>query len=405
MSWQLFREAFFTQIRHPTTIAAFASVSLHAVVGVALPTLPYFAPEVEVGMGEGRPQNVQVIELSQAELGRLPDLSPPPIADLPDFPTNLPDATVTIPPSSSPETTTDLPPNLPSRPDTRISRSNPNEAYPYPTVEPSPNLPPRPDRSRTVIRPSAPRRSVGQRARRLPPQTSTPSPQNRTPSIFGIDKTNRFELENPDNPADLLPRLPEDTRIGVASPTLQREREERETPDADPSPISDSDNRPLLSEEELLARRTAEEEVLPLQEDLRRRDEDTSPEEVQENERRWLANQSQAEPRSRSITGNYPEDACLRKLSGRVMYGAIAQPNGGLGNIRRLQSSGYWIFDRQARSQLQGLSFSVEQPTPYRITVNFNYNRDNCPTTLSVPNPPSPSPTPSNPQPQNQQQE
>ncbi|NEO28099.1 MAG: hypothetical protein F6K03_14765, partial [Kamptonema sp. SIO4C4] len=151
MSLQLFRDAFLFQIRHPTTIAAFASVGLHALVGAALPTLPYFASEPAVRRVAGRPQNVQVIELSQAELSRLPDLSPPPLSSLPDFPNEFPDSTVTLPPSTPSDSLDNLPPSLPPRPDAPATRPNPNDAYPYPTNQPSPNLPPRPDeQSRTV---------------------------------------------------------------------------------------------------------------------------------------------------------------------------------------------------------------------------------------------------------------
>ncbi|NJL02838.1 MAG: hypothetical protein HC910_20570, partial [Spirulinaceae cyanobacterium SM2_1_0] len=64
-------------LRHPTTLAAIASVGMHAALGLVLPAFPV-GPASQAGFPLG---NVELVELSPSALRRLPPLEVPQLDD------------------------------------------------------------------------------------------------------------------------------------------------------------------------------------------------------------------------------------------------------------------------------------------------------------------------------------
>ncbi|MEA5421566.1 TonB family protein, partial [Spirulina sp. CCNP1310] len=227
-----------------------------------------------------------------------------------------------------------------------------------------------------------------------PPNRATPQ-DRRIPQFEVADENPNFQLQEFENPAELLPRPrgaeqlarqnppnPDQAAIIVPPPSPEKAPEEGST--ASPS-------------EAIAARReeTVLSEIEQRRENLRSNPIDTTAAEAEENNARWLA-AAVVEPRALTVAGNYPEDACLRRLSGTTVYGVEVRPDGSRGEPQLLQSAGHKIFNDQARSQLGSVSFpAVNRPTPFRVTVPFTYNPETCPG-LAVPTP-EPTPTPPRP--------
>ncbi|MEA5471319.1 TonB family protein [Spirulina sp. 06S082] len=406
MSLNSFGQALFLQLRHPTTIAAFASVGLHASIGVALPSLPFFS---EGGGGDfALPRNVQLVELTPAEFARLPQpyTSPEPEYSF-DLPSD-PDARLTLPSFDSTATPRpregDLAARSPSNP-RRETRSRPN-------LPPRPgetnSTPPRPNRStpnlaaieRTV------RRTVGNISRNSPPSRS-----DRIPTLSGSSSSENgrrreeqlrrdlFDLDNNQNA-----KLPNSDDILNSLAAAGRGRTGAENL-AIPSPATPAPERPLSPQE--LAVRQQEEantnRIARLREDYRTNDKNTTDQEARNNQERWIAetNQPQAREqlRTTAMQGAYPKAACINRAQGTAVYGVVVQPNGRRTDVQQIRSAGYRILDQQAIAQVtSGGLASGSAPIPYRVTVRFTYDPNICPT-LATPPRPSPSPTPARPTP------
>ncbi|TVQ51544.1 MAG: hypothetical protein EA366_15325, partial [Spirulina sp. DLM2.Bin59] len=214
--------------------------------------------------------------------------------------------------------------------------------------------------------------------------------QSPIPQFEVADENPDFQLREFDNPADLLPRpsgseplarrpLPNPEQAAILVPGPEKAPEEG-------SRSTDSDTLAARREEGLLS------DIEARRENLRSNPINTTEAEAEENNARWLA-AAVVEPRALTVVGNYPQDACLRKLSGTTIYGVEVRPDGTKGEPQLLQSAGHKIFNDQARSQLSSIGFpTVNRPTPFRVAVTFNYNPETCPG-LAVPEAtPEPSP-------------
>ncbi|MGK7928750.1 MAG: hypothetical protein AB4290_26520, partial [Spirulina sp.] len=224
MSSHSFWQSIALSLRHPTTIAALASVGMHATLGVALPTLPFF------GESEGNfviPGNVQLIELTPTEFARLPqDYSSPQTEYSFDLP-NPPESDLTLP-SFTPEATPrqrereSLPrsrPNLPPRP----GEINPASVRPRQTSSrPYRFLPNISARSRTVRRnaPNLPGNSTSSRRDRLralsnsTPQGERSRNQQLRRDLFGLNNNQSAQLPTSNDVLnDLAARSRESTEV------------------------------------------------------------------------------------------------------------------------------------------------------------------------------------------------
>lgn len=392
-----------SSIRQPTAIAAYASVGMHAMLGVALPSLPFFADGPLLSGEGGAPRNqVGMVELSAQDFSRLPlAVTMPTSANA-----GLPDLAVRSPQYPIPDL--NQLPNSPIRsnpssrplPGPQQSPQNPRSTaaipYQYP-IQPIPNNSGGGDRPRPL--PERPSKTIVRPPSRLSP---TPDPNNTArpnppQSPFDIANAGEdFRLREYENPGD---QLPQPRQLGIAAIFNQPNRSRPEktaegsgvaTPPAEPGTETNPSEiaaQPSTPENPVLR------DIQARRDNLRSNPIDTTDAEAEENNAQWLASVT-ARPRALEIPGQYPEDACLRRLSGTSIYGVEVQPDGTVTNVELIRSAGHQIFNDQARSQVTSLGFpSVNRPTPFKITVPFTYDRNQCPG-LAVPAQPEPSPSP-----------
>lgn len=392
-------------LRQPTAIAAYASVGMHAMLGVALPTIPWFADVPLLGDTSTTPRNqVNLIELSAADFNRLPlavTMPQSPLGDLPELPMDtMPGAMPNI--ANLPTPTPSNTPNRPNFPPlgNQVQRGATQRGATPPAQDPlySYGITPTPqtrNNTNRAIPPNTPPRPTDRRISGNSPNQNQPTPQDRRIPHFEVaDENPNFQLQEFDNPADLLrrpsgadqlarrnPPNPEQAAILVPSPGPEKAPGEGST-------ATESETLAARREESVLS------DIEQRRENLRSNPINTTEAEAEENNARWLA-AAVVEPRALTVAGNYPQDACLRRLSGTTVYGVEVRPDGGKGEPQLLQSAGHKIFNDQARSQLTAISFpAVNRPTPFRVTVTFNYNPETCPA-LAVPEAtPEPNPTP-----------
>ena len=137
---------------------------------------------------------------------------------------------------------------------------------------------------------------------------------------------------------------------------------------------------------------------------LRKQDLATSDEEARKNYVSWLSKIEDVEPETLEITGVYPKDACIRRLEGTSVYGVVVDADNTVVALEPIKGAKYPIFNERASQDIQQHEFANETPevTPYRVTVNYKYDAEICPS-LTLPslrkqtpteNETAPSPTP-----------
>jgi outer membrane biosynthesis protein TonB len=111
----------------------------------------------------------------------------------------------------------------------------------------------------------------------------------------------------------------------------------------------------------------------------------TTPDEANRNYVNWLQAVETEKPEYLSIPGNYPQDACLRKLKGSTQYGVLVNSQGKPIDLHLIQSAGYPILNQQARKDIMSRSFpnQSDRSIPYRVEIEFEFNQKICPS-LSV---------------------
>ncbi|MEM8643127.1 MAG: TonB family protein [Cyanobacteria bacterium P01_G01_bin.54] len=394
--------AILTSLKHPTSIAAFASVGMHAVLGVALPSLPLFANGPVVGDMPTTQNQIGMVELdTQDAINRLPlnviaptpsangwdngswdnsgfGLPSPSLSNLPDdsqFKADQFTGNITGNITGNPFAPAGQPakPTPSQRGTSRVFSSNNTQ----PTQQHVP--------SQAVVAAARNQQRTQKKNVATPPDNlqSVPENQRRTPSRLELFPHLRFGTET-------FRRL--DTLESLAEPQTRDFN-----PDAQKGPVA-------IAPQTVTPPEWSDDPHVRIQEQqdaLRTQTTDTTQAEADENNARWLATLGSAKPQEYSIIGSYPQEACLLRLSGTSSYGATVQNNGAVGGVQLIRSSGHRIFDRQAEAVVRGFDFNnVTRPTPFKFNITFNYSSDNCPAqldALSTPTPtvqPSPSPTP-----------
>ncbi|AFZ07900.1 hypothetical protein Osc7112_3533 [Oscillatoria nigro-viridis PCC 7112] len=422
-------------LRQPYWWAALASVSLHGVLGVSAPTLS----NILFGGNSSKniPGSVGIVELTPAEVSRLPQTIPPKPSNTRFTPFSI--APVPLPPAPK------LAPPLPPAPDTINLPAMPPGMPPpgfFSPLPPSP-LPP-------FTAPTA------------PPPPKTPSPTVRTPS-----QPTTPTIIPPVPPSGLLfPPLPGNFDRNIPPPPSMTEapqlpgggsEDEAETlkkiiasrgglplfPDGAPVftpefPIGrnvgpdgvpkltqkDPNKRNLIAEtpEERIKRQQFEEGQRQLGQSGQPGANLPTDRETQlaaantyvalfEKFKKAYPDLEMTSPTPVNVP--YPVTACSQKLQGTAVFGAVVSPQGLLkAEPQPIVPTGYSILDNTAKIAIisPSLTFSAASTHKlYQLTVDFKYDEKVCsgiPATPTRPNPPGqqrPAPAPTAPRPTGQQ--
>ena len=321
------------RLLNPGSLAIAASIGLHGLLlGIALPSFSTWSQENQPAVKTP----VNVIELTEAEQSRLPNLSPAPTQNSPDV-GSLPLADTSA--LDGPPLASSVPSNL--------------DNLPTPPYLPSlPSLPPLSFNNRipVAIAPRALPPSIPFRTLTAPP---TFAPQFSQPLGNPINRPKFEPLPGPSNPDELINRKP-----NFDLPTGQS-----------PVAVATSGRTPT---------------VLPpgLEASLQRDEANTTDAEAMRNNVDWMAkNRIGQKPQSLEIAGNYPQAACLKQIEGSATYG-IAVTQQGTAETSLLKSSGYPILNQQAaRDSLAGVP---RQGGYYQVKVNYKYNPKICPSLPAI---------------------
>lgn len=303
-----------------TTIAAAASVGLHTALGVALPSIPFFSEETFLPEATPGPtRQVAMVELSAQDVSRLPLSVVAPTPALSSLPSRR-DFSL---------------PNWDTLPQVSSSTNSSKSSTPKPQAQP------RKSPGRAAQLPSA----IRSQSRSLP-NYSWSGGNNFNAS--GVNLRTRQQTSGTTSRG--TPRRPE---LSI-QPGLRTEP----FPIPEPNiPSTEIDN--AVGSQSLISARN------------------TTPEEVEANEKKWRSDQPSVEV---SLKGVYPDKACGQLHSGTSIYGVTVQPGGNITDLTQLQSAGANILNRAARTQIIGHSFNtVEQPTLAKVAVQFTPDPAVCP--------------------------
>lgn len=370
-------------LSQPTSIAVMASVGIHGVVAVALPYLPPASQEAPQA-----PQAIQMVELTPTQQSRIPQLSPPP----------LPALSGTLPPLST----------LPTLPSPYAQPSQKGSSL-YDKIYPLGKLPSggsstgrsQSSRSKTS-KPQNPIKDLGivsapQRLRSrqeiismlgqgriskpttpLPPPpgsqaTGQPGSPDRTVPVFG----------QPRPPAISTPeRTPQETANSGSPGTTSPNRASTPTPGTSPTPSSlASQLRPIWQ---------APDSSNP-------ENSTTTNEEAPKNDSARPTSQPPVQTQRLALAGSYPRGACSQKLQGTAVYNVSVDANGRPSNVALIRSSGSPVLNERGSQQINGRRFEnkTDQPASYQVSVNFNYDKEACPSAPGSQNSSEPQPAPS----------
>ena len=343
----------------PTQIAIFISLAIHLFL------LKYGFPNlaIEDKKNINIRETVPTIELTPQEQSRLPNLTPelnipelnqtpladtpPPFALSPSIPQN-PNFFNDLPPVALPPPPSLAVPNLP--PSQIPLPPLPSIAPPLPSLPPLPStditLPPIGDASSLPLPPPVPSAPVASSDK--PPSPSTAKA-----------------------PTPKQPALPE---------AKKPEEKKPPTPPVEP--------KPKLSPTQIAAQRQQKlnQEVRDLSSSLRKNTSATTNEEARKNYVAWLSAIKEVEPEELTFQGTYPRDACIRRLKGTSVYGVLVDIQGKVTNLELIKGAEYPIFNQQASKDISNreLKNDTEGLKPYRVTVNFEYDPEICPS-LTLP--------------------
>lgn len=382
----------FTKIlTQPTGIAVIASIGVHVVLGVALPSLSSF-PKTEA---RSLTRPVELVKLTPIEQSRIPQPQPlpSPLQTLPSLPT--PNGSIAV---SPPLPATGLS-SLPSSSSRSTSKYN---KYP--------DLPPPPPGGFSVPQlrfPPIPRQQFTRRTRLITPRLLSPEifaqrreedrllqeEQRRSPlSPVIVAPSPQPSVANNPNPQPSVTNNPNpQPTANNPQPTVRPSANPQPStvaanPNASPSPTATPQTvaqAQAQRQERLVAR------VQEQRRNITRDDSNTSDEEGTKNFTSWLAQLQAGDYKQESIAAQYPKDACLRKLEGTASYGVLVATNGNIASDPvLLKSSGYNIFNQEAIAAIKSHKFNnrTEKPTPFVVNVKFDYSPDVCPA-LTVPSP------------------
>ncbi len=145
---------------------------------------------------------------------------------------------------------------------------------------------------------------------------------------------------------------------------------------------------PQLTPEEIAVVRQEklEDNLKDISSSLKKQNRATTDEDARKNYLIWLSKVKTVEPEVIEIEGTYPRDACIRRLEGESVYGVIADSKDVVVALELIKSAEYPIFNRQAQEDIRNKNFGNDAggPKPYRVTVNYQYDAEICPS-LTVP--------------------
>ncbi|ACK64959.1 TonB family protein [Rippkaea orientalis PCC 8801] len=322
------------RVFNSNSVSAIASVGIHGLVlGLAIPSLTQFSTP----QNPANQRNVEVIELTDAELARLPDQSSS--LDMSEFPNTPLENIPLVDPSS-------LGSSLP----------NPVNTLPTPpSLPPLPNLPPLPSNYTAIPRPmgSLPIAPPPRGPFRLPPSLgNTPAmPPLRLP-------TSERTPQRPDF-GPLPDPIPIDALInqGKGKPVQ-------------PDQIAaNSPSNQTPSEEDNLA-------YNPI---------NTSNADLYNN----LGNDAQKTGRvltkndTKQLIATYPKQACSLQSDKTVTYRVSTNAQGSVVDSAIMRSSGYPLFDQQALAQIKSTGFAKN--THYLVNVLFPFDPKICTGVTTIP--------------------
>ncbi len=330
-------------VQDPAAVSAIASLALHLPLLLFLPRLFSNTP----GLGEPElPSSVDVVELTLAEQGRVPNFQTPevilpPLAQTPSSLSISP-----LPKASSPLSETTLPP-LPSSNSLwgfgssfqfpPIGNTSPTFTVPQTQAPFVPYIPPR-----VTIQPSP---------RPLVQPTQTPSPVAPSPTATSTPSPQPTATPGAE-------ALAGETGGQVA---------------ASPSPTERSSAQ---INQELLARNQELRDKLTYSENgTSESDSAQAAQKWSESGQAWLGGDRPitGSIQRREINGSYPDAAGYRNLSGSVIVAALVDESGKPApNPTILQSSGYGIFDELALQEVMAQKFEATgKKEAYWIRVTY----------------------------------
>jgi TonB family protein len=348
------------KLLHSNNIAIAASIVCHAsIFYFGLPNL--MSDPLEDNSSIDLSRSVPTIELTPTELNRLPDFSNA-LAGLPILQGTTPN--LPQPPGLPP-----LPP-IPPLPSAIAPNSNNIAPTFLPPLPPSLSSIPLPPPPPLTSLPAAPL-SI-----KLPPP----------PSSSKLSTAKNFPAPPPPN-----------FDRGANIPTLPQSNFNPPQPFPDRLPVNNlpgsnqqiQPTQPIAPTREQITTQRQQNLVASISElgkNLQKDESNTSNESANKNYVDWLTKVKVAQPLVANISGTYPKDACLRRLTGTATYGAVVDPQGNIVETELIQSAGYPILNKQALRDVNAQRFANQtgQLQPYRIQVSFDYNQQVCPS-LGIP--------------------
>ena len=339
-----------------TQIAIFISLAIHLLL------LKYGFPRlvIEENKNITIKETVPTIELTPAEQSRLPNLTPE----------------VNIPELNKTSLGEDISPFA-------LSPSIPQNPNLFPDLPPVP-LPPPPS---SLALPNLPPVQIP-----LPPLQSLPPIAPPLPSLPPLPNTNiKLPPIGDTSSLPLPPPVPsataDSTDKPVSSPTAKPSTQPA-PPEEKKSPTPSPETKPKPSPNQIAAQRQQKlnQEVRQLSRSLQKNTAATTDEEARKNYVAWLSVIKEVEPEELTFTGTYPRDACIRRLKGTSVYGALVNAQGEVTDLELIKGAKYPIFNQQASKDIstRNLANNTEKLKPYRVTVNFEYDPEICPS-LTLP--------------------
>ncbi|WP_052470606.1 TonB family protein [cyanobacterium endosymbiont of Epithemia turgida] len=391
MTSTLFIKPMSIRVFNSNSVSVITSAGIHALLlGLLLPNLTDLNPLQKSDHHNQR--DVEIIELTSAEITRLPDQLP--LLDIHNFPKSFPtDIPVldsfSLSPSAAPNTFNALPalpalpappalPALPALPSLNSARPS----FPRPLPKPQRSLP-------TSSLPNLPSRLS------LSPQPTSKldNSQSSTSRFPPISKKPDFGLSKAPVTIDQL--INQDRGDLDHTPTLQKPIFRNVTPPKIAFNAEQARKDRLINN---LLRETIEGA-----DNLRYNKNNTTNEDARRNDVQWMAKIGSSVTKKenwQALRGDYPKAACLRHLEGTAIYGITVNPEGNVAkNPYLIKSSGYGLLNQQAFNQIKSTNFSTDgQLQHYRVRISFSLDPKICPAVTQSPqNQPDESTTPETP--------
>ena len=208
--------------------------------------------------------------------------------------------------------------------------------------------------------------------------------------------------EPPLTPLEELPEAPEPLPGAPESPVVTK------TPTT--SPEKPEEEKPTPEQIAAVNQQQLQGNLRDVSNSLKKQDVGNTDEEARKNYVAWIIKVKEVEPDAIVIEGVYPRNACIRRLEGTIVYGIVVDSSNQIVSLDLLKSASYAVFNQQAPQEIQRYDFGnrTEDTKPYRVTVNYKYNPEICPS-LTVPSlrkdneietsqPETPEPTPPEPE-------